>query len=506
MKKIITAIGNELLNNKIKKYQNVQIVLNDIQYKEGILEVLEENIDIDTIIISELLQGEIALKDLISKILNYNSKIKIILILELQNKDWEDYLYSKGVYKIIYNNEISIDELIHIIENNEKNNVNNYVDNYNKELIEEINKLKKIINENDKKINNKKIDNKIIKKIKNKKNNFKLNTQNNNSIDYKNKTNNKILKNKNYKLKNKNKINNNNKLKNINQNENIKYNLIKNKLNKIFFKNYRNSLIYNSEKKDKEDLNKKSKIISVTGTSGVGKSIFSVNLAKIKALNNYKVLLIDLDFINSSIHTILGVESYPQKNILEKNSKENYLQNYSNYNDSENKNIIKINKNIDLYTIKNKENINLYNNNIWNDNVNKIIKLVNNLKINYDYLIIDTNSNELKMLTAHILNLSDFNLFISDTNLLEINKSMKLIEEYRNLNNKQINNLNIIFNKYNFNSINFNLLKKLFDDFNIIGFLNYNSKYNKLINKNNKINFGDKKIRNELLELNKKII
>ena len=238
----------------------------------------------------------------------------------------------------------------------------------------------------------------------------------------------------------------------------------------------------------------------------MGKSIFSVNLAKIKALNNYKVLLIDLDFINSSIHTILGVESYPQKNILEKNSKENYLQNYSNYNDSENKNIIKINKNIDLYTIKNKENINLYNNNIWNENVNKIIKLMNNLKINYDYLIIDTNSNELKMLTAHILNLSDFNLFISDTNLLEINKSMKLIEEYRNLNNKQINNLNIIFNKYNFNSINFNLLKKLFDDFNIIGFLNYNSKYNKLINKNNKINFGDKKIRNELLELNKKII
>ena len=432
MKKIITAIGNELLNNQIKKYQNVQIVLNDIQYKEGILEVLEENIDIDTIIISELLQGEIALKDLIPKILNYNSKIKIILILELQNKDWENYLYGKGVYKIIYNNEISIDELIHIIENNEKNNVNNYVDNYNKELIEEINKLKKIINENDKKINNKKIDNKIIKKIKNKKNNFKLNTQNNNSIDYKNKTNNKILKNIIYKLKNKNKINNNNKLKNINQNENIKYNLIKNKLNKIFFKNYRNSLIYNSEKKDKEDLNKKSKIISVTGTSGVGKSIFSVNLAKIKALNNYKVLLIDLDFINSSIHTILGVESYPQKNILEKNSKENYLQNYSNYNDSEN--IIKINKNIDLYTIKNKENINLYNNNIWNENVNKIIKLVNNLKINYDYLIIDTNSNELKMLTAHILNLSDFNLFISDTNLLEINKSMKLIEEYRNLN------------------------------------------------------------------------
>ena len=164
MKKIITAIGNELLNNQIKKYQNVQIVLNDIQYKEGILEVLEENIDIDTIIISELLQGEIALKDLISKILNYNSKIKIILILELQNKDWEDYLYSKGVYKIIYNNEISIDELIHIIENNEKNNVNNYVDNYNKELIEEINKLKKIINENDKKINNKKLIIKLLKK------------------------------------------------------------------------------------------------------------------------------------------------------------------------------------------------------------------------------------------------------------------------------------------------------------------------------------------------------
>ena len=41
MKKIITAINNPTLNEKLKKEEYIEIIGKDIQYKEAILEILE---------------------------------------------------------------------------------------------------------------------------------------------------------------------------------------------------------------------------------------------------------------------------------------------------------------------------------------------------------------------------------------------------------------------------------------------------------------------------------
>ena len=43
MKKIITAINNPNLNEKLKQENNLEIICKDIQYKEAILEILLEN-------------------------------------------------------------------------------------------------------------------------------------------------------------------------------------------------------------------------------------------------------------------------------------------------------------------------------------------------------------------------------------------------------------------------------------------------------------------------------
>ena len=60
MKKIITAVNNPNLNEELKKEKEVEILFKDIQYKEGILEILEnKKIEIDYIIIDENLTGEI---------------------------------------------------------------------------------------------------------------------------------------------------------------------------------------------------------------------------------------------------------------------------------------------------------------------------------------------------------------------------------------------------------------------------------------------------------------
>ena len=198
MKKIITAIGNENINNELKKQIKLQVLLNDIQYKEGIVEVLEDYEDIDFIIINSELPGEMSLKQLIQNILEINKRIKIIIFSENKNEELEKYLYNKGVYKVLYDNEIEISDLIKLVNNNSEND----------ELKEEINKLKEIILEKEKrknknifKILKNKIKN-IILKIKNKLSKNKINNIYNNYENKNNKNKNiiKIKKHKNKKI------------------------------------------------------------------------------------------------------------------------------------------------------------------------------------------------------------------------------------------------------------------------------------------------------------------
>ena len=87
MKKIITALGKEEINIELKKEKNFEIITGDIQYKEGILEILENNQDIDFIVLNSLLPGNIDTKELINKINNISRKIKIIIFLEKPNDE-----------------------------------------------------------------------------------------------------------------------------------------------------------------------------------------------------------------------------------------------------------------------------------------------------------------------------------------------------------------------------------------------------------------------------------
>lgn len=153
MKKIITAIGDPFLNEELKKYEKYEILGPDILYQEGILEKLEKNKQIDFLILSELLPGEINLIDLISKIKEKNSKIEIIIILEEEKEELKNMLIGKGIFNIFYNNKITIEEIIKII--------NKKVINSDEEIKEEIKLLKKMILE--KELENKNQKNNFIK-------------------------------------------------------------------------------------------------------------------------------------------------------------------------------------------------------------------------------------------------------------------------------------------------------------------------------------------------------
>lgn len=178
-KKIITAINNPNLNNRLKEEKYLDVIGRDLQYKEAILEMIEIN-KIDIIILNENLPGKIKSEELIKKIKLKNEKIKIILILEKEDIDKEIKLNKIYNVEIYYNNKINIKELIKIINEKEINK---------EELKKEIKKLENIIKENNYKLNEK---NKKINQLnyKTEKNQYK----NNKKRKYNNIKENKLLK------------------------------------------------------------------------------------------------------------------------------------------------------------------------------------------------------------------------------------------------------------------------------------------------------------------------
>lgn len=87
---------------------------------------------------------------------------------------------------------------------------------------------------------------------------------------------------------------------------------------------------------------------------------------------------------------------------------------------------------------------------------------------------------------------------------MEIQKSKNILKIYKEEWNIDNNKINILFNKFNKNSIDINILKIIFSEYNIIGKIDINNKYNLIINKNaNKI---DKNIKKEYLKIIEKYL
>lgn len=182
--RIITAIGNPKLNEELRKDNFYEVIGVDIQYQDGIFEILEKNINIDYLILNLDLIGNLNKYELIEKIKEKNANLKIIIILEKENKKLINYLFSKNIKNIILKNETNLKRINNILKNkkeikkliiknkkaiNKKLNKKSIKNNYNKNSEKiNLNKLKEQI----KKINIKFINKKIIVKndlLKNKK-------------------------------------------------------------------------------------------------------------------------------------------------------------------------------------------------------------------------------------------------------------------------------------------------------------------------------------------------
>ena len=109
MKKIILAINDKKTIKKLKeKYKLQEIII--VQYREAIIEILEENINIEKIVIEENIPGIISIEKLIKTIKNKNKKININIILEKEDFNKKDKLKNLEIKGIYIKNKLRINK------------------------------------------------------------------------------------------------------------------------------------------------------------------------------------------------------------------------------------------------------------------------------------------------------------------------------------------------------------------------------------------------------------
>ena len=120
--KILTALNNREIYNELKNEfedSNEYKILNkDIIYKEGVLEFLNNNSDINVLILNINIDGNIEVFDLIKKILEINKYIEIIAILKKEDIEIRKFLSSYNISKILIENNFTFNDLLKNITNN----------------------------------------------------------------------------------------------------------------------------------------------------------------------------------------------------------------------------------------------------------------------------------------------------------------------------------------------------------------------------------------------------
>lgn len=396
----------------------------------------------DYIILNEDLDGNISLEELVSEIKKINKNSRIIFT---SNKSYDE----ERILNILKNS----------IDKKEKNYLNSIKtenvqgENIKKNFAQSSKSRKKVKTEIKEKIANKNKKYKNDDEIKDKEwiLDFEENELNNNKIE--NKSN--VFKTKSL---------------NIKDNEIFNKQEINNQSKKIFSQK---TLPLNNLFNFNEVIrNNRKEVISILGPNGIGKSVFSILFAK--TMESKKSIIIDFDILNNSLHTIMGVKNYDAK--IKRKIKSNDLITNKNI---LNKSILHTNLKIDLLPAMNvilDPNYKLSN--------KKMKNIIDELKNIYDLIIIDTSSDTFFDYTREMINCSNKAIFISGANILEVRKSERLLDIYNKDWNIENEKINIVFNKCTKKSLDDNLLREIFNKYNILGKIQLSDYYDLVVNKN----------------------
>lgn len=195
----------------------------------------------------------------------------------------------------------------------------------------------------------------------------------------------------------------------------------------------------------------KNKIIQILGNHGVGKSTVTTILIKLLEKTNNNILIIE--------------KNYSIINLFKKNNN-------------------KTNNNYEIINLKN--NINFLNINFLIKSKINILEYLNQIKNNYNFIIIDGKNNSYNL--EKIVNKK---IYLLEANLLEIEKAKKNLLQ---------NNMEIIINKKNINSIDKKIIENIFNR-KILFEIDYDKNINLFINNNFNLNYLSKKTKSIMLDV-----
>lgn len=114
MKKIITAMGNSVLNNELTKYADYDVICDDLVCQEEVIQNIKGQ-QLDTLIISGLLQGQWNLEEFVEKIKKINSRTRIVVVTDEIDKSLRKILEENGVLDVFIDSTVEISDIIDAI-------------------------------------------------------------------------------------------------------------------------------------------------------------------------------------------------------------------------------------------------------------------------------------------------------------------------------------------------------------------------------------------------------
>ena len=241
-------------------------------------------------------------------------------------------------------------------------------------------------------------------------------------------------------------------------------------------------------------------LFAVYGTSGAGKSTFSLVLAKkLSEKLNINVALLDMDIQNPSIDILLNSNenSNNLSNVVDDVDKRKEISDIiSKYmiQDSKNKKLSYMTNNVSLFECQNKLSSKYYE------------KIYSSVSQKYDYSIIDLPSSPFLDVVPYTLEQATKIFFVINANYVSVRQAVKYLDLITKLWNIDCSRIGIIINKYKKNSLDAVQIQGLLPEYKVLGVLNYDESLESYINgasSNLKLDFNIDKVLG-WLNINKK--
>ncbi|MEG1705427.1 MAG: hypothetical protein RR290_02500 [Clostridia bacterium] len=213
--------------------------------------------------------------------------------------------------------------------------------------------------------------------------------------------------------------------------------------------------------------------ISVYGTSGSGKSYISSILSSFLSKRlNLKIAMIDMDIQNPSIdiYNNLNGSNNILTNIINDIDKKREINEIIEKNMFSKKKIDYLTNNASIFECQNKFN-NEYYNKIYYSCMNK-----------YDYVLVDLPSSPFLDVVEYTLNLSTTIYFVINPNYISIRQGVKYLELITKLWRLSKENINIIVNKNQKNSLDMSQIQTFFSGYNVVSIVNFENNLEGYIN------------------------